>query len=156
MFKMKSQPYNLFFYAAILLILASFFIKKNQTVDFHVHDTYYVIGKKDVLLVFALIVFILWILYLLFRIILYSVMMTWIHVMVSLVAVVIIIVFISINKYYDLSGFIKYRGRPYIREYNSNVQILTYSAILLFVAQIVFLINLMAGLIKGYSRPKAN
>jgi hypothetical protein len=155
MFKMKSQPYILFFYAAILLILVSFLLK-NQTVYFHLHDTYYVIGKKDVLLVFALIVSILWILYLLFRIILYSVMMTWIHVMVSLVAVVIIIVFISIHKYYDLSGIIKYRGRPYIREYNSNVQILTYSAILLFVVQIVFLINLMAGLIKGYSRPKAN
>jgi hypothetical protein len=63
MFKLKTRPYNLLFIEAITLLVASFFTL-NETLDIHLHDTYYIIPTTYAGWAIVLFLLILWLIYL--------------------------------------------------------------------------------------------
>jgi hypothetical protein len=74
----------------ILLILSFVFTKKS--LDIHVYDTYYIIPLTYVLQVFAALLFFFFIVYRLTGYFLFSKWLSWVHISVTLLAIIVIAV----------------------------------------------------------------
>jgi len=140
--------------SGLVLVVASFFVGQKETVDIHVHDTYYVIAQGHVLLLFAFIVWVLWFLYLLTRKALYSKSLTWTHVAITLLAILVLIFVLYFNsdtfparprRYLDFSGWTSYG------QFSRNMRVIAFSIFGLLLGQITFLINLVLGLFKRFT-----
>ena len=157
---MKQRPYHLLLGAAVLPALASFFIStQNQTIDFHLHDTYFVVAHTYALWLLSAVSLIFWILYLLAHKIMFSKALSRAHIIITLLTVVIIIAVLFLNKhsspgeprrYYDYGEWnVFYQKDNYIKAMAITISIL-------LCGQIVFIINLIAGLLKKLIRAKKN
>jgi cytochrome c oxidase subunit 1 len=130
-----------------------FVIKTSQTIDIHLHDTYYIIALSHVLWAFAFLLMVLWILYRLTHKILYSRKLTWTHIVVSLLTVLLLCLFISNNlfdsqskRYIDLSSWTTFS------DYQQTTRMLRYTVAGLLLGQLLFIINLIAGITKRFTK----
>ena len=131
------RPEILFLIASIGFVFQAF-TGSDQTIDIHVHDTYYVIGKPFLYLAPAVLFFFFWLIYTISRRILLADWLTWMHVLLTFV-------FVPLLLFYS-PGF-KPLPRRYIdirswQRYNIWVQLLSGAFIL---GQMAFLVNLIGG-----------
>jgi heme/copper-type cytochrome/quinol oxidase subunit 1 len=64
---LKNKPYFLLLLAAISFLILSFIVNKKETLDFNVHDTYYVITFQHAYILLCLIFFITGLIYFIFN-----------------------------------------------------------------------------------------
>src|SRR5688572_4819771 len=134
-----------------MLILISFLINQNTTIDIHVHDTYFVIAQAHFLWVFVFILWILWSLYFLTRKVLYSKSLTWIHVIITLLAVLLLLflMYFSSNIFsLESRRFLDFSSLNSFNRNYGTMRWMVYSLFALFFGQFLFLINLGVGLVR--------
>ncbi|HEX8315730.1 MAG TPA: hypothetical protein VF609_12090 [Flavisolibacter sp.] len=130
--------YNCFGTAGFVLLGLSF-LQHRQTIDIHVHDTYYVIGVDFICIVLGCFFLLLWMTYQLFKKRLYASLLTNIHVIVTFVCIALLFVQAyagTPRRYVDYSTF------------SSVNRIIPFVILLLLAAQFLFLFNIIAGLFK--------
>lgn len=143
--KIASRLYQLFLIGAICFFVISFFTS-SQTIDIHIHDTYFVIGVFHFYIFIAFVLLFFWLLYLLLKNFLFSNLLTWIH---------IIAILISISLFAILMYKMPHQQRAYfdINLWTSfnTISKAANSAILIFVSsQLSFVINIIGGLLKKF------
>ncbi len=91
----KTKPYNLLLYFAILLFITSFMVS-GLLGDLNFPDTYRIVPLDGFLIVMALVLILFWILYKLTARFLNSLTLTWAHVMLTILgSLICILLFIS-------------------------------------------------------------
>jgi hypothetical protein len=148
--QLKQRPYHLLLLTWLALVIISFFQDKKKTIDIHFGDTYYVIAQSHVFIFFAFIVWTLWFLYLLTRKILYSKSLTWIHVSITVVTLLFLLCMLKFvgNIFTQTPG--RYTGNNWntFELYNRSVKWIFYITIALVLAQVIFIVNLVKGIVK--------
>ena len=146
--KLQSKPYQLLLPIFALLLLLSLFQPGGATIDLHLYDTYFVIAISFILMTFAGFIILLWGIYELTNKFLLSIIITWIHVAITIFAVVTLVAI----PFWD--GMRLYpRPRRYVdySEFDSfqwlNSFIAAVAMAFLF-AQLLFIVNLLGGLIR--------
>jgi heme/copper-type cytochrome/quinol oxidase subunit 1 len=144
MFMSIYKPYHLLLLAALSLLISSFLSSKG-TLDIHVHDTYFVIAHFEFNLALAILAFILWAIYMLTRNLPLSSLLTWIHVVLTLLALGL---FISLplfgypEKYLDISPWGNFN------ELNRANEIVAVIIISFTLAQLILVVNIFRGLFR--------
>lgn len=85
MFRLKARPYQLLLFAAAILLMAAPFMG-GYTIDMHLYDTYYVIAGTHVFMAMAVLLLLLWLIYLLTHRLLFSRWLAWLHVVAACAA----------------------------------------------------------------------
>ena len=146
--KLLIKPYDLFLVTALGLFVSSFF-SFSQTLDIHLHDTYYVISANYFFWTFALIFFVGWAIYKLTNRFLLTKYLTWVHIILTLIVLAILM---TITLWHDLIiPPIKNEAVSFATlTKESRLQtIIALSITTIFIAgQIAYIINLLGGLIK--------
>lgn len=149
--QLKQSPYHLLLLTGLVLVLTSFFINQNRTIDIHVNDTYYVITQGHVFIFSAFIISVLWALYLVTRKILYSKSLTWIHIIVTLVTLLFLFFLLnfgsnilnpSSRRYLDANNRTTFNMHEQYTRWN------VYIMIALIFGQVTFILNLIIGIVK--------
>jgi heme/copper-type cytochrome/quinol oxidase subunit 1 len=147
----RQRPYSLLLLKGLVFVVTSFFLlKSGNEVDIHFHDTYYVIGHAHVFRLLATLALVLWTLYLLTFKMLYSKMLTWIHVIITILTLLFLILTLYFDnhplnppfrRFYDIGSWQVYNSFKYTNPVNLILCIL-------MIGQIVFVINFIAGCFK--------
>jgi cytochrome c oxidase subunit I len=146
--KLTSKPYNLFLLAALVCLFVTFFFG-SQTIDFHIHDTVFIIAGLHIFLGLALLLSIFWLIYKVSYKILFSKTITWIHVTISLISAFLVIFLIYYMRSHD-RGISNYDWTTFKQQQRLNIYIGVF--ILLFsLSQILFLFNILGGLVKHFT-----
>jgi len=145
--KLLARPYHLFLLIAVVLFVLSFFHFKNS-VDFHVHDTYYVMNVSSIYWGLSLFFWLFWMIYHFSYWLLYSNKLIWWHLMGIIISNAAIILYgryqiSSIRHYYQYSNF---------EEVNTYLQIGRIIAVTIIAIQFLYPINLLLGLIKRFKK----
>jgi hypothetical protein len=138
------RPYHLFLLAGVSLMISALIVK-NDTIDIHIHDTYFVLTRPFLFWVLAILTYFLWGIYLVAGNVLLASTLTWLHVGLTLFAITLFIClpfFSSHKRYMDLSASTSFN------RFDSTSLILTCVAFTLLVAQVLFFINIIGGIIK--------
>jgi hypothetical protein len=139
-----SKPYHVFALAAVLLIMLSF-IPANHPMDLPIQGASYMLSYADTLRAIAMLLLLLWILYMITVRFLFSVVLIWAHILITLLLLVLIVFF-----------FFRYSGQNASNEIielsfqtGHNTQMLVPVLImLLLVTQLRYIINLFLGVVK--------
>lgn len=113
-----------------------------DTIDIHVHDTYYIIARGHILFGFGCLLLLIWLIYQMAKSKLYSELLTKIHVFITLAAIAILLFLLYLfpqKTFVDLSS---------IRNHNNLLEAII---LLLTLIQIVLPLNIILGL---FSRKK--
>jgi heme/copper-type cytochrome/quinol oxidase subunit 1 len=151
-FPIRQRPYSLLLLTGLVFVLTSFFmLKSGDVVDIHLHDTYFVIAHAYIYRLLAISAFVLWAFYLLTYKTLYSKMLTWAHVITTILTLAVLALIAYFGNrllhpapppYYDLSPWqASHSGNKYIHAVTITLFILVFG-------QVIFVINLIAGLVK--------
>ena len=150
--KINQKPYHLLLLTGLVFLLASFFItSQNNSVDIHLHDTYFVIGHTHILWLLAILAFFVWIIYLLTNKTLYSKALTWTHVIITILTLLLFVLTILLGdnfikptprKYYDYSNWNS------LDNYTAFTKAISITIFVLLLGQLTFVINFFVGLFK--------
>ncbi|HEY0356771.1 MAG TPA: hypothetical protein VGC29_11230 [Flavisolibacter sp.] len=150
--RLQQNPHHFLLHTGLALVLASFLIDQDKTLDIHIHDTYYIIAQTHLFLAFGFLVGLLWVLYLLLRKILYSKILTRVHIISTIVIVLFLVFIFQFNqifpqyprRYLDL-------GKWSHSQFDHPVmKWMFYGFISLLLFQCVFVINIIAGIAKRF------
>jgi len=150
--KIKQKPYHLLLLTGLVFVLASFFIlKQNNSVDIHLHDTYFVIGHTHILWFLAILALFVWTLYLFTNKILYSKALSWTHIIITILT----LLFFALTLFYG-DSFMNPTPRRYyefsnwnsLDNYNTFTKAISLTSFGLLFGQLIFIINFIAGLFK--------
>ncbi len=151
--KLIRKPYQLLFITSIVLVLLSFFkLNESQSIDFHLHDTYFVMDSKFMLWAFAVFTFIVWALYRLANKKLYSASLTWTHIATTLLPLVLFTFVLCFGhnfsnskplSHYDFSNWNVFDTS------HSNNTIIGIAFLVFLFSQLIFMLNLSLGLFKA-------
>ena len=134
-------PYSLFLITGLLVIILSFF-HSAETIDIHVHDTYYVIAENFIFLALALFFLFFWIAYSAGRTVIYKKSLVWLHfILTALSALFILSCILYGYRYYSLDIGVK-------RYMNKMNHVIILATLVLIFAQLIFLVNMIIGLIR--------
>ena len=146
--KFLNPPYNLFLLTALILFIISFFMW-GQSLDLHLHDTYFVISTIYFIWAFALIFLVVWTIYKLTNKILLTKYLTWLHVVTTLI---VLILLMTAGLWFDkLLPPIKREVVSYqtfLDDQQRELKVILPIAIIFIVGQVSWGINLIGGLIK--------
>jgi cytochrome c oxidase subunit 1 len=137
---------------ALFFGLISFFkSSQNSTIDLHLHDTYFVIDHTHIFGFLAIVALLMWILYLLINKILYSKALSWAHIIITILTLVIFALALFLRnkilnpkpiRYYDYSNWNS------SKMYSTQMKSFAILILILLLAQITFVVNVVAGLFK--------
>lgn len=143
------RPYNLLLIAAMIVLLMSAF-KTSSIIDIHFYDTYIILPGRMGMWIATFTLLFLWTLYLLTKQILYSITLTWVHVMGTITCVLAMIWLMDLlavtglagtpRRYYAVSD-----DDPSYQLFNSPTEAINFLLALLFLMQLFFLLNLALG-----------
>jgi hypothetical protein len=152
--RLKQNPYHLLLLTGFALILTTFLLPQNKTVDIHFHDTYYIIAQVQLHYLFAGIIWLLWLLYLPTRKVLHSISLTWAHVIITLLSIMMLLFLLN----FDGLIFNSSPGREMdhglwktFNRYDRNFKWAGLALSSLLPGQILFVINLVLGIFKRRS-----
>ena len=139
-----SRPYHMLALAAVLLIMLSF-IPANHPMDLPVQGASYVLSFGDTLRAMAMLLLLFWILYMTTVRILFSVVLIWVHTVITLLLTVFIVLL-----------FFRYSGQNAANEAMElsfqtglNPRMLVPVLImLLLIMQLSYIINLFLGVVR--------
>lgn len=140
-----SRPYNLLGLAGVLVILLSFFLA-DHTIDLHIYDTYYLIASSFLFTGIAILLMFFWIIYRAADQVLYSKILTWVHVIVTLLALLFIL--IAASQMYAFNEP-KYNSWTTINKFRSVNKLIMLASLVFGISQLLFAINIVGGMIKG-------
>jgi len=135
--------------AALALIIASFFIS-NQAIDLHIHDTYFVIAVEHIFWAVSLLLLFHWILYRLLNNLLFSIFLSWMNILLTVICCAMIVWLIldqraaGVRTYFDFS--IWERSHDHDQNLFAGIILTSFSGL------VVFLINLVVGILKKKNR----
>ncbi|WP_448700246.1 hypothetical protein ACFGVR_00105 [Mucilaginibacter sp. AW1-3] len=142
------RPYDLLGVTALLLFLMSF-VLSNSAMDINLHDTYVVIAHMHLCWFFSGALLFLWSMGILFRNYIWSVTLSWIQVVLTLLSV---ITFIKLaigtgldgipRRYYAFSEFNQ------SKQWFSTASAYVFMLLLIVIGQIVFVVNVIGGLLR--------
>ena len=147
--RIRQKPFELFGLFALLFLLISF-IPFKQKLDVNLHDSYFVFSIQSIFIICTIYFLFIWSMYLLTNRLLFSVRLTWIHFVITILPAIILII-ISMMKlpledvpkrYYSFHEFEK--TKPVFNFY----VIYSGMAITMLLGQLLFPINILGGLIK--------
>ena len=141
------RPYHLFAIAELIFFVVGLLIGP-ETIDIHLHDTYYVIGYSTACFYLCTLFLIFWTVYLLFRNLLFHPALTWLHVIVTLV-------FLSVlfgMSLQSTNGTLVPRSYVDIQSLRRKAIVLNTLALVFLVAQLAFLFNLVGGGVRRLAR----
>lgn len=142
-------PFHLFLITAIILLLLSLF-SPDQGMDLLVHDTYFVIDGQVLYHGAAMNLLLLWAIYFLARKFLFSKILTWIHVLLTLAFTFVWIVPIFRNYWNGATAYADYSGLESIQHFNTIAYLQLFLALAFVLAQVLFLIHLITGAVRFY------
>jgi hypothetical protein len=139
--KLASKPYNLLLPGIFICLIISVF-SGNDTSDFYIHDTVFIVGRSYLFIALAFLFSIFWITYLLSNKILLSRALIWIHIVITLVFFILFpIATYEYMPHYNPTFFDR------IKTILSGILVIAFS-----VSQLLFLFNLIGGAIKKLIR----
>lgn len=156
MFNLKKRPYNLILLTAIVILITSFFAS-DEVIDFHFHDTYFILPSAYLFLATTGWLLLFWILYMLTHRFLFSKVLTWAHVIMTALPLVLLIgIWFYSNNYYEgLAGmprrYYDYNNWEGIVLNNNLTKVVLITFVLTALGFFTFLINLVIGLLKNSS-----
>ena len=146
--RLLTHPYDLFLLTTLLLLVYSFFLH-DQTFDFHIHDTYFVVATKIFFWFLAFLFLLAWGLYKLTNRVLLTTYLTWLHVATT---IIFLCFFMTMYFWHDKifqpidPSAISRRTLPQDFKREKTAYLLF---IIIFIAgQIAYGINFIGGLIK--------
>lgn len=143
-----SQPYHLLLVVGLLTAFLSLFCKA-ETIDIHIHDTYYILGARFMLLAPSVLLLLLCVLYTMASGILLSNKLTRLHIIITIIMAAPIITIPLWTVFYRHS-FVGYDTFSH-----SQIQdIVAISFLLLIAGQFLFVANLVGGVISRLRRKK--
>jgi heme/copper-type cytochrome/quinol oxidase subunit 1 len=143
------RPYNFLSFLGIVLIIISFFVV-SSTIDIHLHDTYYIIGYQQFFWLIALIILFFALLYRITNQVLLSKFLTWLQIIITLLSFIALIAFIfwgneATRRYIDVSAWNSFHRLSVISK------IISWIVLIFIFGQVVFIVNIIGGLIKKFS-----
>src|SRR5574337_666416 len=133
------SPFSLFLLVAVILILLALICSK-QTIDIHIHDTYYIITFPFVFFWLSVPFFFFWLIYLISRKILLSNILVWAHFCLTVISLSLLLYFLPYRLTNAWTSFETYK----------NFHLITSTTLLAFLlGQTFFLINVIGGSIKA-------
>ena len=142
--RIKQKPYSLLIITAILLLIAALF-STNSTVNIHVHATYLMIPLPFFASMPSMLLAILWLLYVLTKKYLYSKKLSWIHVLISIIASLFVIVLPYVATYI-------YAEPEHYKIFSTLTENILTALVILIIAQLLYFVNLCIGLSKGVEK----
>ncbi len=164
--KRFNRFYNILLVFGFIFILISFGPFKEQSLDIHLHDTYFIIAYRHILLIFASILLIVWGMYKLLNRLLYSVILTRIHVVTTVLLFLINTILLFNNftssivnngaprRYNDYSGWSSVKNM--LDLYGTETKFLLLASLLLSIGQLIFPINLTLGMTRKFTRKNSS
>lgn len=144
--KMFAKPYNLLIITALLFFIVSFVVK-NQSLDVHIYDTYYVIDFAFVFRTLTVILFIYWLLYNTTKRFLFSSFLSWAHIVATILTAILVVTFSLWGGFAYKSAQEGFRFSDYEKYRSINTTIASLILALLF-TQFTYFLNLIIGLLK--------
>ena len=151
--RLKQSPYNLLLLTSILLFIVGLF-SSNSAMDIHMHDTYFVFPLTYFIWTPSIILFIFWLLYLLTKKNLYSIKLTWTHIILTIATCVFILTlpFLLTNSYEGLAGMPRRyydigQSKTY-QFFGKLTKTVIVTAFILALGQLTYLLNLFLGVSK--------
>ena len=151
--QMKQKPYNLLLWTGLILVLTSFFIlKQNNTVDIHLHDTYFVIAHTHIFWLLAFLALFVWTLYLLTNKIMFSKALVWTHIIITIMTILLFALSLFFGdsfinptprRYYDYSSWNSFDN------YTTFTKAFGVTIFVLLFGQFIFVIIFIVGLFKA-------
>jgi cytochrome c oxidase subunit 1 len=147
--KFSFKPYDLLLITSVLLLITSFF-PLQSTLDLHLHDTYFVIAVSHITWVLSLFLFLMWGIYRLLSEVLFSRVMTWLHVLLTVIPLVIIMIIIIRQSLSIPAGmprrYVDYNWSAFesFQRYNTFISVIAMVCIL---CQPVIILNVALGVI---------
>ena len=146
--RLMNQPYFLFLLAGFFLVIAPVF-KFGQTIDFHFHDTYFVVSVKYFFWALSGFFVIMWGIYVLTDKFLWTKKLTWTHVLTTMF---VFFILSSINLWHDKvlppikTDAIDFTIKIYEQK---RERIIVYPLMVIFVfGQAFYVVNLIVGFLK--------
>ncbi len=145
---MLKHPNRFLLASVVILVILSFFSYK-KTLDIHFHDTYLVLNLNSIYLTLALIQFVFILIYWWSGKILLSSFLTWTHVIFTLFLVCFVITAPYWIPWFEQSFHRDpFKAIEQRTKFNNAVNLVGF---LLIISQMLFIVNLVGGLIKRYS-----
>lgn len=157
MFNFKERPYNLLLLTAIVILIASFFVS-HEKVDFHLHDTYFIIALAHLFWGTSGLLLILWTLYIFTQRFLFFKFLMWTHVILTIITLVLLVAisFYSNHYYEGLAGmprrYYDYGSWDTFLLYNNLTKAVLITFLIIGLGLLAFIINLIFGLFKNLKR----
>lgn len=153
--KWFKRPYNFLLIAAMIVLVLSA-VGTSSIIDIHFHDTYFILPGRMGMWIATFILVFLWTLYLLSKQILYSITLTWIHVIGTITCVSAIIWLMDLLAVTGLAGtprrYYAVNDDPVYKFFNSPTDAMNFLLGLLLLIQLFFLLNITSGAYKKWKR----
>ncbi len=145
------KPYGILLIAALLVSIVSFV--PDGAIDIHLHDTYFIIATAHVYRAVALLLLFFAFLYRILRYLLYLDLLSWLHILVTLLGCALVLLPMHYEgfagqprRYYDYSAWASFKQ---FEQLNRVISVVAISWIL---AQAVFLLHILLGLLRLFRR----
>ena len=139
-----SRPYHMLALAAVLLIMLSF-IPANHPMDLPVQGASYVLSFGDTLRAMAMLLLLFWILYMTTVRFLFSVVLIWVHTVITLLLTVFIVLLFF--RYSGQNAANEAMELSFQRGLNPQM-IVPVIIMLLLIMQLSYIINLFLGVVR--------
>ncbi|MDI3322020.1 hypothetical protein [Pinibacter soli] len=141
--KFISKPFNLLLFAATMLFIVSLFVS-DETANLHYNDAYYVLSLKMICLCGVVFLGFFWFLYRATNNFLYSRILTWLHVIITVAAIFLFLSALQSNTAHRPTRYIDIVGVDTIdHTYVTSIIIVICAFI---IAQFIYMLNILFGL----------
>lgn len=147
--KIIFQPHNLLgILGLILLVLSFIFTKKN--IYIRLSDTYYIVPLTYIFQIFAALLFFFFIVYRLTGYFLFSSWLTWVHIALTILAMVIIVLlpFLTETLSKPKTSNVNWKEWANIGSFDRANQTIVIASLGLMIAQLAYVVNIAGGIIK--------